>query len=320
MDLMSKDPINLIGKTNIPQLAGVLEKLRLLITNDTGTMHLAEAVGTRCISLFFESANPFQTGPYGSGHIICSPDVECFPCPTTFECPVKKCLDFIPSETIFKLVNYKLGKTDSHSIPIPEGVRINETCFNQLGIWDARPLKKVPLSWNDLARRIYRNMWLRYSGETGEMEHVCDNGNLGEAISEEFRQWSKHYIIDEARLKDWIEDFSADIERLRNKINTGLELIGDIILTSSQNPFDTDLVTNKSEELGKIDNEISNFGKSKILLSQLSTLFELDLKQIEDSNFFPMLNQWKHTYEGLNNRVNLMREEIKTVLEELGRP
>ncbi len=78
---------NLVGKTNIPALAGVLARCEFLLTGDTGPMHLAAAVGTPTVSLFFGTAYPWETGPYGPGHVILFSDVPCAPCASPAVCP-----------------------------------------------------------------------------------------------------------------------------------------------------------------------------------------------------------------------------------------
>jgi hypothetical protein len=78
---------NLVGKTNIPALAGVLARCEFLLTGDTGPMHLAAAVGTPTVSLFFGTAYPWETGPYGPGHVILFSDVPCAPCADPAVCP-----------------------------------------------------------------------------------------------------------------------------------------------------------------------------------------------------------------------------------------
>lgn len=52
-----------IGKTTLPQLLGIIHQLDVLITGDTGPLHLAVALQTRTVSLFY-TANPQHTGPY----------------------------------------------------------------------------------------------------------------------------------------------------------------------------------------------------------------------------------------------------------------
>lgn len=57
-----------IGKTSLPQLAAVVGGMDVLVTGDTGTMHLAIALKVRTVSLFV-TADPNQTGPYQDSHL-----------------------------------------------------------------------------------------------------------------------------------------------------------------------------------------------------------------------------------------------------------
>ncbi len=70
---------DLSGRTPVGLLAAVLARADLLVTNDTGPMHLAAAVGTRVVALF-GSTEPVWTGPRGEGHRVVRHPVECAPC------------------------------------------------------------------------------------------------------------------------------------------------------------------------------------------------------------------------------------------------
>ncbi|MBU1041058.1 MAG: glycosyltransferase family 9 protein [Proteobacteria bacterium] len=72
--------IDLLGQTGLPELAAVLAACRLLVTNDTGTMHLAAGLGVPCLALFLATAQPWDTGPYLPGSICLEPDMDCHPC------------------------------------------------------------------------------------------------------------------------------------------------------------------------------------------------------------------------------------------------
>lgn len=76
---------NLIGKTTLAELIQHLRSCRLLLTNDTGTMHLAAALGVPTVSVF-ASTEPILTGPLGTGHRIVRHHVPCSPC-FRRECP-----------------------------------------------------------------------------------------------------------------------------------------------------------------------------------------------------------------------------------------
>jgi heptosyltransferase-2 len=71
--------LSLAGRTSLPTLAALLRRCRVLITNDTGTMHLAVAVGTPVISLFGSTA-PEWTGPLGEHDQVIRKELPCAPC------------------------------------------------------------------------------------------------------------------------------------------------------------------------------------------------------------------------------------------------
>jgi heptosyltransferase II len=91
--------LNLIGKTNLEQLIEELRKCRLLLTNDTGTMHLATLLGVPVVAVF-GSTEPSLTGPLGRGNRIVRRQVECSPC-FLRECPLDfRCMKALSVEEV----------------------------------------------------------------------------------------------------------------------------------------------------------------------------------------------------------------------------
>lgn len=82
----------------LPGLAGVLAHLDLLVTNDSGPMHLAAALGVPCVSLFGPT-DPRRTAPVGEGHRILYTNRWCSPC-FRRRCPLihHRCLRDIGSD------------------------------------------------------------------------------------------------------------------------------------------------------------------------------------------------------------------------------
>lgn len=65
--------INMAGKTSLPQLAAILKKCGLLISGDSGPVHLASSVGTPVIALFrndIAGKGPKRWGPWGHGDLV----------------------------------------------------------------------------------------------------------------------------------------------------------------------------------------------------------------------------------------------------------
>jgi lipopolysaccharide heptosyltransferase II len=81
---------NLAGKTSLADLVRELQRCQVLLTNDTGTMHLAAHLGVPTVAIF-GSTEPALTGPIGQGHLVIRHQVECSPCflrtcPIDFRC------------------------------------------------------------------------------------------------------------------------------------------------------------------------------------------------------------------------------------------
>ena len=90
---------NLIGKTTLAELIERLRECRLLLTNDTGTMHLAAHLGVPTVSVF-GSTEPALTGPLGNGHRVMRHHVECSPC-FLRECPIDfRCMTSVTVEEV----------------------------------------------------------------------------------------------------------------------------------------------------------------------------------------------------------------------------
>jgi lipopolysaccharide heptosyltransferase I len=77
--MMKTPAIDLTGATTVGLLPALLSKASMLITNDSGPMHIAAAVGTPVVALFGPTS-AVRTGPYGAGHEVLTGNVPCRPC------------------------------------------------------------------------------------------------------------------------------------------------------------------------------------------------------------------------------------------------
>ena len=101
--------IEAVGK-DILQLAALLKRCHLFISNDTGPMHVAAAVGTPVVALF-GSTNPVSTSPLGRGHRIIRKEVSCSPC-LKRECPEDhRCMELITVDEVERVVMERLNST-----------------------------------------------------------------------------------------------------------------------------------------------------------------------------------------------------------------
>jgi ADP-heptose:LPS heptosyltransferase len=110
--------VNRIGQTTLDQLIDELRECRLLLTNDTGTMHLAALLGVPIVAIF-GSTEPRLTGPLGNGHMVLRHHVECSPC-FLRECPIDfRCMKAVSVQEVANAVLSILRKqSDEFQIEI----------------------------------------------------------------------------------------------------------------------------------------------------------------------------------------------------------
>jgi lipopolysaccharide heptosyltransferase II len=98
--------LNLAGKTSLRELMALLKLCRVLLTNDSGPMHVAAALGTPVV-VPFGSTSPELTGPGLPGdprHRLLKSDVPCSPC-FLRECPIDfRCMNGISVERVVEAV------------------------------------------------------------------------------------------------------------------------------------------------------------------------------------------------------------------------
>jgi len=104
---MKTPSVNLGGETTLRDLAYLYQRSSLLITTDSGPMHLAAAMGTPVIALFGPT-DPSRTGPYGKGHVVIRRELSCSPC-FLKKCDSMECMPGITIEEVFNAVREKLS-------------------------------------------------------------------------------------------------------------------------------------------------------------------------------------------------------------------
>ncbi|MBI5560476.1 MAG: lipopolysaccharide heptosyltransferase II [Deltaproteobacteria bacterium] len=99
--LLSVRHINLAGKTTLREFIALCARMRFFITNDSGPMHVAAALGVPTVGIF-GSTEPALTGPLGTKATVVRKKVECSPC-FKRECPYGhyKCMNGISSEDVY---------------------------------------------------------------------------------------------------------------------------------------------------------------------------------------------------------------------------
>lgn len=111
---LSGQVINLTGKTTLPQMAGLLREMDLVITNDSGPMHLAAVMGTPVLAMYGPT-DPVRTGPCGPNHRVLKGKLRCQPC-FSARCRFRdgSCMLTITPESV---INAAMDMLSKHSGP-----------------------------------------------------------------------------------------------------------------------------------------------------------------------------------------------------------
>ena len=165
--------INAVGKTNVEQLAGLLRLADVLVTGDTGPMHLAVAVGTPVVAVFLASALVFETGPYSSGNFVLQPQIGCSPCNPNYPCARTDCHDQVTPEQVAYLTKLRLetpmgGEKDIRipaTIADARNVMVYRSDFDRDGFLEFYPMNETsdrhgePRGFFETGRSTYRTLW-----------------------------------------------------------------------------------------------------------------------------------------------------------------
>lgn len=98
---------NSAGQTRLRELASMLAECRVVVTNDTGAMHVAAAVGTPVVAIFGPT-NPVTTSPVGPHHTLIRHPVDCSPC-LLRHCPIDhRCMTTIEVDEVFEAARKRI--------------------------------------------------------------------------------------------------------------------------------------------------------------------------------------------------------------------
>lgn len=110
---IKENTVSLAGKLSLKQLGALVNRLDLLVTNDTGTMHIAIALKRKTVSLFCPT-NFWGVGPIQDNHLhkIIAKDKPCNPC-LTKKCKAPFCMDLIEVDEVFESIKEILNENSS---------------------------------------------------------------------------------------------------------------------------------------------------------------------------------------------------------------
>jgi hypothetical protein len=176
---------DLSGKTTVPLLQAVLAECDLLVSNDTGTIHVAAAAGVPTLGLFFSTAWFAETAPYGEGHAVLQAEIACAPCDATRICPVQKCRDVLPPEPVLESARWLLSGAPQGTRPAAApGLSLYRSRFLADGSLAYLPVRPESASGHFQQALLGRLLWQGGLGLAGdpELDRLAGDLRAGQAF------------------------------------------------------------------------------------------------------------------------------------------
>lgn len=202
-DVSSNLFINRIGKTGLDELISEISSLNLLVTNDTGPMHIAAIQKIPIIDVSLGPVSLWETSPYLEDCLIIEANIKCHPCKFSYICDHLSCHHLIQESHLLEAIKYKLNL--ENNLSNNQSVNFFQTKFDPAGYLHNVPLFKKNISEYDLFFELKRLIWLQSL-----------DPNLENDFQEKYLEYIKKYYF--------FENINLDFTILA-KINTDIKYL-----------------------------------------------------------------------------------------------
>ncbi|MCH7622732.1 MAG: glycosyltransferase family 9 protein [Nitrospinae bacterium] len=308
--------IDLTGKTDITQLIGWVGKCSYLVTNDTGTMHIAAALGTRIVGLFFAHAHPYETGPYSPGHVLFQARISCAPCSYGVQCNNIVCIHKVQPRHVYSMIlNHRkehIWKLPNDMGPLDE-MHIFETRYGDDRRLILKPLIRHVVNLDDIFRCCYSRLWLDSLRESVGEGDSPDQDAMVETIRQDYDCEDMAGII--GSLKEKIE-ILGDLIRLGRK---GLQVTGSIIRLFRGKPSPEKLQA-LGEEIDRIDERLNLTGCAHPELKPVVDMFKKRKENFQGENVVKLAGATLRCYEQMGEELARLSRLLNAVVESFASP
>ncbi len=297
-------PINLVGKTGIGELAAVLKKCRLFISNDTGPLHVATSVGTKVIDISMANVHFMETGPYGEGHYVMQADLACSPCGFDVKCNDRVCKSLVTPEKVFEVVNVAMTGTPEEKnfdMTKMKQVQVYKSHFKEDGYLDFTPLIQRSLNITELYRMIYRPvMNLKSKKISREIDMLCES--ICNEISASYTGENLSQCMDILKKDTFV---LANLVSLTEKTLHDMRFLVDEIKKDNQ---DINKIKELWQKIEPRESEIERIGHTHPCFRPLTLLFTYSKEALEGKDLQVLAEKSLCIYKDLFKKSEIMQE------------
>ncbi|MBC8478021.1 glycosyltransferase family 9 protein [bacterium] len=311
--------LNLAGATTVPQLVALLGQCDLLISNDTGSMHIAAAMDTPTVALFMATALPHETCVYSEQTIVLQPTLECAPCSHQVVCPHQRCRQEIQVETVLQAIAYSRGETvDFTGI---SGVRVLQPRFNRDGMLQLRRLSRERLRAEHLVTAAYRLLWKTLLDDTptdNNAEAHCRE-QLASALPEQL-EILQDFVLPQlpsetAELSKVLDNYRQTLGRVEQLGRRGFAAA-----TTLDRSSDPELLLQAVSEITSLDNRLFQLEMQHQFIRPLCVLYRFNRENMSSDDIDYLAHAGKAMYHTLEVRARLLAWSLLVLQQGLLQP
>jgi ADP-heptose:LPS heptosyltransferase len=284
--------IDLAGKTALPLLPAVLKSCDLLVSNDTGTIHIAAGAGTPTLGLFFSTAYYSETAPYGAGHAVLQVEIPCSPCNASSRCPVQICREHLPVEAVHETVRWMLHpEADREPPPARPNLSLYRSRFLSGGSLLYFPVRPEAASSHYVAGLMGRLLWQ----------------NALELPPEEFLEQSWRRLRARGSWEDKRKQVEKVLETLEAPLRQGAETAADLRAVFAQPAPTRERVMELHGKLGELGAAFCDATQTGGLLGRF---LQYEMMDLDYSPYPALAVELEAKYHGLSARAARLRSAL----------
>jgi ADP-heptose:LPS heptosyltransferase len=303
---IGRDALNLIGRTTLGQTAAMMSHCSLIVCNDSGPMHLAAAVGTPTLALFF-STHFVETGPYGDNHLVMHPILDCFPCQGTAACTDKRCLGMIPVEAVEDVIN---NRSDVMAHPVEpqasreESIAADRSRFDPWGFLEWIPALRRPMDFTTLMKLILKLSFLPTLTNRDIQQQAATN-------------YARNFVglfsasPDSGDLRCRIQNLSAPLNELNANLKESLDISSKLYSQSCNMNRNLESIRWLGSMLQSKEDSLSKFGNQ--YLDIVVKYIEMERNNLDERDFHQLALQNVRLYKDGIRLVESLKENARLV-------
>lgn len=306
-DQLGASAVNLSGRTSIEQLCAFMQRTDILVTNDTGPMHIAAFCGTRVVCINMGKEICETTGPYGIGHVCLQPRISCYPCDAPEDCAHGQCRSLIRPEDVCHAVSMLCGKSlgsrDSRA-------DFYVSAFDAEGALDYLPLFKKRLDFSTFGRKILRRLFdLTLEDEIEGQKVQAVSAALCAFLEKHFDLGDSELLIKEAEQKtDLLLEMAAQADQALSLLGRLCELSRDL----QQNVRRVRMI---SKSLDETEKRILQTGQNAGCFNIIISLFKFEIESLQGKTVFEMARETEIIYARMKQQLEMASDIISYCLQ-----